>query len=250
MRENTRECLISPPFGNLIRLEHFTNVLGSFTWEPRPGLIWNTIKTLRPVKGGFRNKIGLRNKGITSIELTDKDIISIVGLEDGDWERIVEYVIDKKNNDDWPPGKLRVEINLGCPNVHEYGIKPDVLKYITNTSCFDIIVKIPATDNYREVCCMAVEAGVRKLHLSNTIPTPRGGISGRQLFDINYGRVAWANENENFCDNSVIIYAGGGIYTEAELENYWRLGVNNFSISSVLFHPLKAFKLIKAFNAG
>ena len=57
---------ISPPFGNYLNLPNTKPIKGSFTLEPRPGLINQIAKTLYFSKkdNGWVNKIGLRNKGI------------------------------------------------------------------------------------------------------------------------------------------------------------------------------------------
>ena len=58
---------ISPPFGNYIQLPNTMSIKGSYTLEPRPGLILQILKTLRLVKYNdtysWINKIGLRNPG-------------------------------------------------------------------------------------------------------------------------------------------------------------------------------------------
>ena len=64
---------ISPPFGNYIFLKGCTSILGTYTYFRRKGLIKQIIKTLRPVGGGWRNSIGLRNKGIINITAYDPD---------------------------------------------------------------------------------------------------------------------------------------------------------------------------------
>ena len=57
---------ISPPFGNYLRISNTIPIRGSFTVEPRPGLIMQILKTLRysVEKQAWINKIGLRNKGL------------------------------------------------------------------------------------------------------------------------------------------------------------------------------------------
>src|SRR5262245_61988246 len=99
--------LISPPFGNWIRSKHCTRVLGSFTWESRPGLAYHTIRSLRPIEGGWINQIGLRNPGIRSCGFERQFVYSLVGLDDGDWESMLHHC----------PAGMTVEVNLGCPNV-------------------------------------------------------------------------------------------------------------------------------------
>ena len=57
---------VGPPFGNYINLPYITPIKGSFTLEPRSGLIKQIIKTLRYdfIYKDWINKMGLRNKGI------------------------------------------------------------------------------------------------------------------------------------------------------------------------------------------
>ena len=77
---------ISPPFGNYISLPNMISINGSFTLEPRPGLISQIFKTLRYTNKGWINKIGLRNKGIDyAIENHDnKHITSIAIMKESD----------------------------------------------------------------------------------------------------------------------------------------------------------------------
>ena len=57
---------ISPPFGTYLNLPNTNSIRGSFTLEPRKGLILQILKTLRysNIHNGWINKIGLRNPGI------------------------------------------------------------------------------------------------------------------------------------------------------------------------------------------
>ena len=66
---------ISPPFGNYISLQGTTSVKGSFTLEERTGLLKQIVSTLRYsfFYSGWVNKIGLRNKGIKSIQEYSED---------------------------------------------------------------------------------------------------------------------------------------------------------------------------------
>lgn len=223
-----KKLIISPPFGNWINHPACTSVLGSFTLEQRKGLIYNTIKTFRPVKGGWVNKIGLRNAGIRSIKsFNTNKIYSVVGLEEGDWEKILDII----------PPNVDVEVNLGCPNVHEYGIPINVLQNYCKK--FNIIAKLPATDKVYDVADMCITAGAKLLHCSNTIPTENGGISGLQLFDKN---IMIVHNISNKYPGKVI--AGGGIYSESEYDLYKVCGASYFSLSTIWMKPWKAIKLI------
>ena len=73
-----------------------------------------------------------------------------------------------------------------------------------------------------------VDVGVKTIHMSNTIGTPKGGISGRQLKDVNLPKI------EQTVGLGVNIIAGGGIYRPSDVIDYRNAGANSFSISSVL----------------
>ena len=222
--------LTSPPFGNWITTRRCTRVLGSFTWERRPGLIYHSIRSLRPTSGGWVNQIGLRNRGIRACSFYYDDVIySLVGLEDGDWERMLEHC----------PAGLNVEVNLGCPNVHEYGIPFSVLK--DYCARFSVIAKLPPTGIVDDMAAMCIEAGVRYLHCCNTIPTARGGVSGRRLFQDNLpivGRMAARYPGR--------IIAGGGIYDAGAVKAYRSYGATGVSLATVWLTPWRVPGILRA----
>lgn len=204
--------------------------MGSYTLRPRSGLIWNTLKSLRPIRGGWVNRIGLRNKGIDSqrFKFGSSRIYSIVGIEPDDWEEMFYSIPD------WVP----LELNLGCPNVHEYGIDPRILGYFCQHG--KVGVKLPATDKVDAVAEMAMEAGVAYLHCSNTIPTPRGGESGRRLKQLNLPVIERLRNRYP----TVPIVAGGGIYSSQDVADYASAGATNFSLSTIWFRPWAALNLL------
>lgn len=221
--------LISPPFGNWFGAAECTRVMGSYTLHRRRGLLWRIAKTLRPVPGGWVNNIGLRNPGILSIRQFLRDrMYSVVGLEDGDWEVMLTM---------FPPGQM-VEINLGCKNVHEYGISPGALRMW----CLQhrVSVKLPMDDRAGTIASMAESCGARWLHASNTIPTPRGGESGDRLRGMNLDRVQLLKENHPHMS----IIAGGGIYKPEHVEEYGRRGADHFSLSTICFNPFRLRRVL------
>jgi dihydroorotate dehydrogenase len=204
-------------------------VLGSFTWERRRGLIFHTMRSLRPVRGGWINQIGLRNPGLRACKFDRRFIYSLVGLHDGDWEAMLHHC---------PPG-LTIEVNLGCPNVHVYGIPPAILRCYAES--FTVIAKLPPTNSVDEIAAMCVEAGVHHLHLSNTIPTEHGGISGRPLFEVNLPIV------ERLADRYPgMIIAGGGIYNAENLNRYRMAGATHFSLGTVWMTPWRVPGIVRA----
>jgi dihydroorotate dehydrogenase len=228
-----KRFLISPPFGNYISHAQCTSVKGSFTLDRRPGLIWHTLKSLRPVKGGWVNRIGLRNVGLAKVSFRDGCVYSVVGLDEDDWTDMLPRI----------PEDTMVEINLGCPNVHKYGIEPHVISLYHER--FWTIVKVPATDLADEVVALAIDHGADYLHLANTIPTPRGGESGKRCKELNLPLVE--RVRKRYPDVKII--AGGGIYSHQDVLDYEAAGANHFSLSTVWFNPFRALKILKADRA-
>ena len=87
---------ISPPFGNYLTFLPYTiPIRGSYTVEPRSGLISQIIKTLHysDLYNGWVNKIGLRNPGIDHgiTKYTPNNILSLAILNNED----TKYFNDK-----------------------------------------------------------------------------------------------------------------------------------------------------------
>jgi dihydroorotate dehydrogenase len=233
--------ITSPPFGNYIRHKYCTPVIGSLTLHKRRGWFYRTLLTVRPVKGGWINNIGLRNPGIRSFQYRYncdefyRYIYSLVGIEPTDWQSMLTYLPDEDK-------KLIIELNLSCPNVHEYGIsKNDLREYCQR---FSVIIKVPPIeDKALRMAELGAMCGVRYIHASNTLPNPHGpgGISGAQLNKVNVPLVAKISKKFP----GIPVIAGGGNYSLADLLEYWDAGADKFSFSSVWFNPIKAHRLIK-----
>jgi dihydroorotate dehydrogenase len=87
-----------------------------------------------------------------------------------------------------------------------------------------------------------IDVGITTFHLCNTIPSPKGGISGYPLQEISLKAVKSAREE--FGDTITII-GGGGIYTIDDVKKYIEAGADHLSLSTVLFNPIKSRTLIK-----
>jgi len=213
---------ISPPFGNYFTyplrraFNNAKSIKGTFTYHRRKGLIWHTARSLRPVKGGWRNQIGFRNVGIRSVNFSNRAIYSISAMESSEWESLLEYV----------PAHVSIELNLSCPNVSLSIISPDILAQFVKKFP-SLQVKMKPSYNEHLIDRMIGE-GVKCIHMSNTIPAPKGGISGRQLKEINIPNI------ERLAGTfSGRIIAGGGIYTHKDVTDYRNAGASDFSISTV-----------------
>ena len=244
---------ISPPFGNYISISDCTSVAGTFTYFRRKGLIRQVLKTLRPVEGGWRNGIGLRNKGIINIKEFNPDkVYSICALKYTPnrydlpphmqrylWDSLMHYI----------PSHIPIELNIGCPNVMDMADISDfqLESYIKK---FDnLTVKLPPTSlpSYIE---NLYHIGIRKFHLSNTFPvqvyTDNGiicyGLSGRPLREKNLPFV------EKIADmklNGISIIAGGGIYTPQDVRDYHKAGATDYSLSTIFFTPWRVSSVLQ-----
>ena len=81
----------------------------------------------------------------------------------------------------------------------------------------------------------------RQIHLANTIPTNKGGLSGPALKQyvlqlIHYVRGMWGDH--------ITIIAGGGIRTKRDISEYMDAGANHISLGTVCFNPLRLRKLL------
>ena len=162
---------ISPPFGNYISLPHTKSIKGSYTLEPRTGLIQQILKTFRYSfkYNGWVNKIGLRNKGIEygiKHYNHNKDILSIAILNEKEIPKILEIL----------PNETNIELNISCPNVNKSLAHNKLSEFINSQRDWCLIklsptVDMKLVDNY-------YKQGFRQFHCSNTIPVKEGGLSG------------------------------------------------------------------------
>ncbi|NJO65656.1 MAG: hypothetical protein HC836_48545 [Richelia sp. RM2_1_2] len=223
--------IISPPFGSYISHKNATSVVGTYTYVPRSGKAIQALKTLRYTELGWVNKIGLKNPGIKSIKLWDMSkIYSISGIIDYiTWHGMLEYI----------PSEIMVEMNLSCPNVKDAELVND---WVITRYCktFPItILKISPLSTISDIKYY-YELGAQYFHISNTLPTERGGLSGRELQKYTLPLIEQA---KNYFSNIKII-GGGGIYTSDDLRRYSDAGSDYFSLATVWFTPWRALKLL------
>jgi dihydroorotate dehydrogenase len=227
---NDTKILISPPFGNYYNPSWATAVVGTYTAQPRPGLIMQVLKTVRPIHGGWVNSIGFRNPGILYVEYPINKIISVAGFYENDWLRIHSFI----------PAECSVEVNVGCPNVQDYSISKNLMEmYIEKFA--NVILKIPPSWVWLNRVQQFIEEGLdlKYVHMSNTLPSLEGGISGQQLKAVNLPLVELMKINKP----DLKIIAGGGIYGIADLREYRDAGADYFSLATGLLKPWKLWGL-------
>jgi len=216
---------ISPPFGNYIKLPKTIPIKGSYTLNPRPGLVYQILKNLRFSfeHDGWVNKIGLRNKGLDyAIKNYKKgeEIISIAILEKGEVE-----IIEKKI-----PKDMDIELNISCPNIEKDLCNKNLNLFLNSEREWCIIKLKPGEEidkYYKE--------GFRQFHYCNTYKTERGGVSGPYLTP--YVKNMILNTAEKYQDITII--AGGGVRDINTANNYISYGSDHISVSTLLFNPIK-----------
>ena len=223
---------ISPPFGNYIHLPKTISIKGSYTLEPRGGLLSQIIKTLRYnyKLGGWVNKIGLRNKGLDyglKHYNPHTDILSIAILKHSEIEKFHKRIPDNTN----------LEINISCPNTKNHLTNKGLSCFLNNKRDWCIIKLSPTVDT--KLIDSYYKQGFRQFHCSNTIPVKNGGLSGTKLIPYNTNLIGYIKTKYK---DSIVI-AGGGIYEYDTLLYYQKLGADHFSISTIFFYPTNLFSL-------
>lgn len=224
-----KDFIISPPFGRYFSHEKAMSVKGSYTWEPRKGLILQALKTVRPTEDGWVNKIGLRNPGLRNVSFKRGNIYSIAGINEGDWTKMISFI---------PHGHF-VELNFSCPNVDHYTIDAEAVKLAIRNHV--VIAKVAPVKDAAKAIEMCVNAGVHHIHLTNALPVPQGGESGGKLKPVSMGLVR--ETREQYPDLSII--GGGGIYSVDDVYAYREAGANKFSLSTAFMVPWRGFKIIR-----
>tara|TARA_Y100001937_G_C7119436_1_gene331845 strand:- start:1435 stop:2142 length:708 start_codon:yes stop_codon:yes gene_type:complete len=224
---------ISAPFGNYLKFKNAVSVTGTWTYKPRPGLLKQIIKTLRYTRNGWRNKIGLRNRGIEyGIQHTNfNEVLSIAAIDQYDWINLESIV----------PESQSVELNISCPNL-------DVHQDTTDFKGFDLwstkkrkwcIVKVPPTSSYN-LLDKIVDMGFTQIHASNTLPTDKGGLSGPILLPHTRKIITYLKSQYK----NIEVIAGGGIKEAWHAEYYKDLGADHVSIGTGCFNPLKTWRTV------
>ena len=219
---------ISPPFGNYVVLPNSISIKGSYTLNPRSGLIMQILKTLRfsQVYDGWVNKIGLRNKGIDfAIENYKKsEIISIAILDEKEIDPLTKKI----------PKDMNLELNVSCPNLDKKLINNNLKKFLNPERNWCIVKlapneKIETIDDY-------YKDGFRQFHCCNTykLESGKGGLSGPYL--IPYVNSLILKIKDKYPDTTII--AGGGVRNIKTSDNYLRNGADHISVSTLCFNPL------------
>jgi dihydroorotate dehydrogenase len=232
--------IIGAPFGNYLQREGWISTIGTFTPKYRGGLpyrLWRCARTLRYSREnrGWINKLGLPNPGRQWLmthpkEMTGK-IVSLGVAHDDTVEDWVRLLIDVGGRDTQP---LAYEINASCPN-EKAGLGMSTLLFEA-FSCLPnsvpVFVKIPPV-NFEPVVETALAYNLIRFHACNTLPTPRGGLSGPMLRPCVLSAIAYIRKR---CAHAAII-AGGGVRCGADASAYYGAGADHVATASAWFNP-------------
>jgi len=223
---------ISAPFGNYIKRKDCISVTGTWTVQPRPGRLSQVIKTLRYTRQGWRNKLGLRNPGITHalIRHNKDEVLSVANLEPREWY-ILHDLVSKRYS---------VEINISCPNVEHNPNILDGVELWTQSKRPWCIVKVPP-DIDEDFIDILVEKGYNQIHASNTLPTTKGGLSGKVLIPHTLRIIEYIKR----VHPHVVVIAGGGVLDVDTKQTYLNAGADHLSLGTVCFTPWRIKSIIE-----
>lgn len=231
LRNSLSPLIISAPFGNYIQPEGVTPTVGTFTAQRRggrPAAFGRALLTTRYYRrlGAWVNKIGLRNPGIESVKPfprygkpLSQCLLSVHGFTAADWDLLLDKVAQLQ--------PLAVELNISCPNVGEISWPDHLFAHAVATGV-PVIVKIPPI-RYEEMVRDAVESGVPWIHATNTLPVPRGGMSGVPLKPLALDAVRRLRAEFG---SELGIIGGGGIRGPQDLVEYAEAGADRFAVGT------------------
>lgn len=109
-----------------------------------------------------------------------------------------------------------IVLNLHCPNI-SHGIYPaDLIKIKSSKDIFLKLGPDLTKSELSQIVTEAIDYGVKGYVLTNSMPTPGGGLSGRRLKDFSNASIALVNKLKS--EDQIIIGCGGIETTEDVLE--------------------------------
>ena len=234
-----QQIIISPPFGTYINVEWATSVTGTHTALARPGSrVLQFLKTVRPVRNGWVNKIGLINKGVEAYDYSNPHYLySVAAVADKkEWDIILDAI----------PCNRMIELNVGCPNVSmAWPLRRHLAAFRLKSKL--VVLKLPPPSlcslgvKWKNLIRLAFSVGITHFHTSNTIQTKKGGQSGRAikpraLLAIDFIKTEFPES---------VVIAGGGIYRPYDVCDYREAGATHFSLATIWFTPWLVPAIVK-----
>ncbi len=181
---------------------------------------------------GMVNRVGLANRGLEHFEekivpqIPIDFIASIYGTHELEWVFLTEG-LDAINS------VKAIEVNLSCPNVNDQhlasiGIQK-VMKVVASKTDKPIYAKLgPHHSIYSALACQ--NNGASKVVLCNSLPTPRGGLSGPPIKSLVLDLISDLANTETF--TIPVIGMGGinGLDDEESISEYLAAGATDIGI--------------------
>ena len=101
------------------------------------------------------------------------------------------------------------------------------------------ICKIPPTSS-NDLVDKIVDSGYNQIHASNTLPTEKGGLSGRILVPHTLRLIEYIKNKHPH----VTVIAGGGVTERWHGDFYIDRGADHISLGTVCFTPWRVKKII------
>ena len=83
--------------------------------------------------------------------------------------------------------------------------------------------------------------GYNQIHASNTLPTDKGGLSGKILVPNTLRIINYIKTNYPHIE----VIAGGGVYSKQDAQVYIDAGSDHISLGTVCFTPWKINNIVK-----
>ena len=242
------KVFIAAPFGNYLSFDNtevYRNVIsvtGTWTLQHRAGVmkrLWRIASSLRydfKLKG-WVNNLGLPNEGIeVGLKKTLPDqVLSIAGIEKNDWIQLESKI----------PENQSIELNLSCPNISERTVWNDLPVFFLGDKREWCIAKVSPLITPEQLSFLIEEVGFTQLHLCNTLPVMKGGLSGEVLRSYVLNHLEFIR---NEWGDGLELIAGGGVNSFGVASDYLAAGANHLSLGSVCFNPWKTKKLVEKLN--
>lgn len=245
-------------------------VLKGITLNPRIG---NPPHRIAETTAGILNSIGLQNIGVKELltkvnerlwKLPVHLIANVNGATVEEYVRVCEILKEAESI-------KAVELNISCPNVQRGGLEfgshtetaAEVVRAVRSVWDKPLWVKLsPEPQNIADIAEACVNAGADALCLCNTFPamavdfsllpprpklgTPFGGLSGPAIKPIVLRKVFLVAQRLKQQGLTVPIIGIGGIWTGADVLEYFAVGANAVQIGTVLFSdPLSPARIVK-----
>lgn len=231
--------IISAPFGNYLNFDGWVPTIGTFTPRYRGGLfyrLWRCARTLRwdRAHSGWVNRLGLPNPGIDWLarrpERAAGKIVSLALASDDNFFDFIHLLHQARRLD-----PLYFEFNLSCPNERQGRDPHNIIEVVAASLPADkLILKLPPDqDVVMSLAETAREHGIYRFHCCNTIPTSRGGLSGKSLVSLVIPIVNALKREYPKCN----VIAGGGINCQTVADLYWACHADHIAIGSAWLNP-------------